>query len=280
VFTVRDGALTRLDRQSPPGRLLIPRPPTGPIATAIAVGATRAWVARGSVILGYSTDPASPTPVWSVRVPAVAGPAMLASSAGWLWVGDPVIDVIVPIDVVEHAVRRPSRHVRAPIVGTPVAVSGHLVGLAAVSDGLWAVTRTPTGWSDITTVVARRSGDRPQLVARIPRSPIAVAAAGWSIAVLVRGQVLRFDARSHRLVQRIEVPISAAAISATVRDVVVSDPDTGTIIDIPWRSPRARILVRVERPGRWPPRRSISCLRRAGARVLAARHGRGLRRVG
>jgi hypothetical protein len=250
VFTVRDGALTRLDRQSPPGRLLIPPPRTGPVATAIAVGALRAWIDRGSVISGYSTDPGSPDPVWSVRVSAISRTSVLASSGRWLWVGDPRTGRVFPIDVRERTTQHPAGHLRGPVVGAPFEVAGRLVGCAAVPDGLWVVSRTPGGGSEITRVVAGHRSGESQVISRVDRAPIAITAAGWSLAVLVRGQVLRIDGRSHRVIQRLSVPFRATAISASAHAVVVSNPGMGTIVDIPWRRPAARIVVRVERPAR------------------------------
>jgi hypothetical protein len=250
VFTVRDGALTRLDRQSPPGRLLIPRPTSGPVATAIAVGAHRAWVARGSRISGYSTDPASPDPVWTATVPHMSGAVMLASSGAWLWVADSGTRDIVPIDVREHRVRRGVRRTTAPQFGASIDLPGDLLGMAAVPDGLWLVSRTPTGGAQVSVIAVRHRGSGPQIVATTVREPISAIANGWSVVVLVRGQVIRIDARSRRIVQRVAVPADTGAISATSRDVVVSDPDTGKITDIPWRHPSARIVVRVGRPAR------------------------------
>jgi hypothetical protein len=251
VFTLRDGALTRLDVQAPPGRLLIPPPAATPIATAITVGTHRVWIARGRTVLGYTTDETNLRQVWTTS-PQHLGPGrlVLASAGGWLWTAVSGGRQIEPINVHEPKVWTVAELPLTPTQRAPVSINAPILGLAAVPGGVWALTRTPTGGTQLSQIIARPAKEWAKVALTTSRAPVGISSYGGLLCVLVRGQVPRLNATTGRVIQRISVPANMQAVSVSDGHVVVSAPATGEVIDISLDNPAIRQLQVVSAPAR------------------------------
>lgn len=259
LYTMRDGALTRLDIQSPPYRLVVPPPATGPVANALAVGDPRVWIARGQRLYGYIPNETSPLPVWTTQARLSPGRLVLASAGATLWASVAGGREIRAIRVREPrgtsaAILRATPVLR-PIVATPEPV----VGVAAVTNSAWILMRTPGDGTALGVLGALHHVSAVNLVLTSPRAPLSICALGGLMAVLVRGQVLRVDPFTGHVLQRIGVPPGMRSVSIAPGQVVVSDPTTGEVIDISadtlartvWRlSPPVRAVV-ATRGGFW-----------------------------
>jgi len=233
VFTVRDGALTRLDVQAPPGRLMIPQPAATPIATAITVGAHRVWIARGRSIFGYTTDETNLKQVWTTTPQNLpAGKLLLASAGGWLWVADARGRLVEPINVHEPTVWTTTQLNAIPVQRAAVAVTNPIVSLAAVPGAVWALTKTPVGGTVLAQIIARTGTEYARNLIASARTPVGIAAYGGILCVLVRGEILHLNATTGAIIGRITVPPTMQAISVSDGHVVVSAPATGAVLDI------------------------------------------------
>ncbi len=251
VFTLRDGALTRLDVQAPPGRLLIPPPAAMPIATAITVGTHRVWIARGRTLLGYTTDETNLQQVWTTT-PQHLGPGhlLIASAGGWLWAAVAGGRQIEPINVHEPTVWTAAELSIQPIQRAAVTVTEPILGLAAVPGGVWALTRTPTGGTQLSEIFSRPGKEWATAVLATSRAPVGISSYGGLLCVLVRGQVLHLNATSGHIIQRMSVPSNMQAVSVSDGHVVVSAPATGEVIDISLVQPSLRQIQIVSAPAR------------------------------
>ena len=251
VFTLRDGALTRLDVQAPPGRLMIPPPAATPIATAITVGVHRAWIARARTILGYTTDQTNLKQVW-ITTPQHLQPGklVLASAGGWLWVADSGGREVEPINVHEPTIWSPTELSLAPGQRPAVGVSDPILSLAAVPGAVWALTTTPSGGTQLSQIISRAGTERSRDVVESSRAPIGISAYGGILCVLVRGEILHLNATTGHVLQKITVPSTMQAISVSDGHVVVSAPATGAVLDISLVDPSIHQIQRVSAPAR------------------------------
>ncbi len=251
VFTVRDGALTRLDVQAPPGRLMIPPPAATPIATAITVGQHRVWIARGRTILGYTTDETNLQQVWTTTPQHLpAGRLVLASAGGWLWVADSRGRQIEPINVHEPKVWTAAELATAPVQRAAVAVANPIVGLAAVPGAVWALTRSSSGGTQLAQIIARSGTEYASVPFTSPRAPVGISSYGGILCVLVRGEILHLNPRTGRIIRTITVPPTMQAISVSDGHVVVSAPATGAVLDVSLLDPDIHQIQTVDPPAR------------------------------
>lgn len=251
VFTLRDGALTRLDVQAPPGRLMIPPPAATPIASAITVGQHRVWIARGRTILGYTTDETNLQQVWTTTAANLpAGRLLLASAGGWLWTADSRGRLVEPINVHEPKLWTAAELAMTPDQRAPVSVSDPILSLAAVPGAVWALTVTPSGGTQLTQIISRPGKEWSTNVIQSPRAPIGISSYGGILCVLVRGQILHLNASTGRVLQRISVPPTMQAISVSDGHVVVSAPSTGAVLDISLVDPSIHQIQTLSAPAR------------------------------
>jgi len=251
VFTLRDGALTRLDVQAPPGRLLIPPAAATPIATAITVGNHRVWIVRGRTVLGYTTDQTNLQQVWTTTPQHLApGKLVLASAGGWLWIADARGTQVEPINVHEPTLWTKAELGLAPVQRAAVSVSDPIVSLAAVPGAVWALTKTPSGGTQLSQIVSRAGKEWSRNVIHSARAPIGIASYGGILCVLVRGQILHLSATTGRMLQKITVPSTMQAISVSDGHVVVSAPATGDVLDISLLDPSIHQIQVVSAPAR------------------------------
>jgi len=250
VFTVRDGALTRLDVQAPPGRLMIPPPAATPIATAITVGTHRVWIARGRTVFGYTTDESNLQQVWSTTPRLGPGHLLIASAGGWLWTAVADGRQIEPLNVHEPTVWTAAELAAEPVQRAPVTVNAQILGLAAVPGGVWALTRTPSGGTQLAQIVARTGTETARVALTTARAPLGITAYGGILCALVRGQILHINASTGRIIQRITVPSTMDAISVSDGHVVVSAPATGDVLDISLTDPAIHQIQVVSAPVR------------------------------
>ena len=251
VFTLRDGALTRLDVQAPPGRLMIPPPAATPIATAITVGARRVWIVRGRTVLGYTTDQTNLNQVWTTSPQHLApGKLVLASAGGWLWVADSGGRQVEPINVHEPKLWTAADLSVVPRQRQAVGVSDPVLSLAAVPGAVWALTETPAGGTQLSQIVSRVGTERSRDVLESSRAPIGIAAYGGILCVLVRGEILHLNATTGRILKKIRVPSTMQAISVSDGHVVVSAPANGAVLDISLVDPSIHQIQQVSAPAR------------------------------
>jgi hypothetical protein len=251
VFTLRDGALTRLDVQAPPGRLMIPPPAATPMATAITVGTRRVWIARGRTIFGYTTDQTNLQQVWTTTPQHLPpGKLVIASGGGWLWVADARGQQVQPINVHEPTRWTATQLTRAPAQRAAVSVSDPILSLAGVPGAVWALTTTPTGGTQLSQIFSRPGKETSRNVLQSARAPIGIASFGGILCVLVRGQILHLNATTGRILRKITVPPTMQAISVNDGHVVVSAPATGAVLDISLLDPSIHQIQSVSAPAR------------------------------
>ena len=250
IFTVRDGALTRLDVQAPPGRLMIPPPKAGPVANAITVGATRVWIARGRTLFGYTTDENSLVPVWTTSPRLGPGQLQIASIGTWLWAAVSGGRAVRQINVREPMLWSAATMTTAPRLRPTVAMPAAIVGLAATPVGVWVLMRTATGGSEVAELRIGRSSSQVKIIATSRRAPIAISSLGGLLCVLVRGQVIWINPIAGVVVKHISVPGTVRTVSVNLGHVVVTVPSTGEVLDISLESPAVRQLSMVSAPVR------------------------------
>lgn len=212
VIQVRDGTVVRMDQQSPPGRLVIPPPRTGPKPDGVAVGRHRVWVSSEGLVRGYG--PGGRT----IRVFRItpSGTLRMAEGGGTLWAGVADSDVLRARTLADR--RRRFRLTLLP---------GALVGVAATSREAWAVVKTQ---GDSTLVVRARPGARrATTVTRLPGVPRGIAAGLRTVWVLSDRGLLAIDSRSGVRRGPFPVPLNAREVAAGPGRAVVSDPLEGIV---------------------------------------------------
>lgn len=250
VFTVRDGALTRLDVQAPPGRLMIPPPAATPIATVITVGMHRVWIVRGRTVLGYTTDESSLKPVWTIAPRPGPGHLLISSAGGWLWAAVSGGRQIEPINVHEPIVWTAATLTNQAVQRAAVTVSEPVISLAAVPGGVFALTRTPSGGTQLSQIITRTGTETARVVLTTSRAPIGISAYGGILCALVRGQVVHLNATTGQVIRRISVPSIMQAVSVSDGHVVVSAPATGNVLDISLEDPAIHEIQKLSAPAR------------------------------
>jgi hypothetical protein len=250
VFTLRDGALTRLDVQAPPGRLMIPTPAATPIANAITVGTRRVWIVRGRTVYGYTTDETNLQQVWTTTPRLGPGRLLIASAGGWLWTVVSGGRQVEPINVHEPTIWTAAQLTMTPVQRAPVTVNAPILSLAAVPGGVWALTRTPTGGAQLSQIIARSGTETARVVLTTSRAPIGISSYGGILCALVGGQVLHLNETTGHVIQRISVPSNMRAVSVSDGHVVVSAPATGEVVDISLVAPAIRQMQVVSAPAR------------------------------
>lgn len=212
VIQVRDGTVIRMDQQSPPGRLVIPPPPTGPRPDGVAVGRHRVWVSSEGLVRGYG--PGGGT----IRVFRIApsGTLRMAEGGGTLWAGVADSDVL-------RARTLADRRLRFRLTLLP----GALVGVSAIGRDAWAVVKTA---GDATLVVRARPGARrATTVTRLSGVPRGIAAGVRTVWVLTDRQLLAVDTRTGSRRGPFPVPLNAREVAAGPGRALVSDPLEGIV---------------------------------------------------
>jgi hypothetical protein len=250
VFTLRVGALTRLDVQAPPGRLMISAPPSGPVANAVTVGSSRVWIARGSQLLGYTTDESSRTPVWATAPHLGPGRLLVTVAGPWMWAVVAGGRAVRPIEVAEPVAVGSVVPAPRAKVGALVPVPDPIVGIAAMPGGVWVLMRTPGGGAEIAKIRVAGPKTHAQVITRTARTPFGISSSGGLLCVLVRGQILRINPFRARMIAIYRVPTAVRTISVARGHVVATVPRRGEVIDIKMSRDSTRTVVMVPAPVR------------------------------
>gem|GEM_PF-6253853 len=211
VVVVRDATLVRLDRQSPPGRLVVPPGPGGRAPEGVAVGRQRVWLAQGGVVRGHA--PGVPA-VRALRL-APRGPLLLAEGGGALWGGVP-------------GARRVwwARLSRRPVSRAAMPLPGPLRALASRANGAYAAVAAGRA----TVLVELSPLRRPRVRARLPGEVRALAVDGRRVWALTARGLVRWDPAGG-VARPLPVPPGTRELTAAAGRVAVLAPATGTLVE-------------------------------------------------
>lgn len=213
VVWVRDGAVVRIDRQSPPDRLVIPAPRRAPWPDGVAVGRRRMWVSSQGLVRGYSQGGRS---VRAFRV-TPTNPLLMAEAGGLFW-------AITPNTGQLYVGQLSDRPMRFGEIGLPCPARD----LEALGSDAWVLCDAPGGRSALVRVTS------PALVttvATFPARPRALSAWTRSVWVLDDRALHRVDAGTGRVEGPYGVTPDASEVAAGPGRGLVLDPRTGIVLD-------------------------------------------------
>lgn len=214
VAVIRDGAVIRIDRQSPPYNLLIPPPTTEPWPDGIAVGRQHVWVSSQGLVRGHV--PGSPR-VREFRI-TPSEPLLLAEGRNVLWAATPGTRRLYHGSLLTR---------RATFVA--VAMPGVVRDLDAQGHEAWAVVDAPGGSSRVVRVIASRPGART--VVQLPEGAWALATAVRSVWVLTRRGVYHIDRDTLAVRGPLPTVPGSKEIAATTGRVLTLAPAFGVVME-------------------------------------------------
>lgn len=214
VVMLRDGTVIRMDQQSPPGRLVVPPPDTGPQPDGLAVGGSRVWVSYDGLVRGYGQGGRT---VRAFRI-SDGGPQLLAEGARVLWAGRRGSDILRSAVLTTRPVTR-----RATLL--PV----RMTGLTATARGAWVLG--PAGAEGSVLLQVPPGGAPVRRVARLPGRPLGVSAALRTVWVLTSRGLHRVDHRTRRVRGPFPVPGGASEVAAGPGRVLITVPPSGVVVE-------------------------------------------------
>lgn len=220
VVLIRDGAVVRIDRQSPPGRLIIPRPARAPWPDGLAVGRSRVWVSSQGLVRGYAVDD---RPVRAFRVTA-SNPLIMAEAGRVLWAATPWADRVLGGDLRGRPVRFAA--VRLPCQARFLTARG--------GDG-WVLCDAARRRALLVRVTP---GVAPVVVAELPGRARGVSAARVFVWALTERGLYRLDPRDQRLLGPFGVTPRSTELAAGPGRVLTLDEDLGIVLE---RTPAGRV---------------------------------------
>lgn len=214
VVWIRDGAIVRIDRQSPPGRMVIPRPGSAPWPDGLAVGRHRVWVSTQGLVRGYSQGGRS---VRAFRV-TETDPLLMAEGRGFFW-------AVAPFTSSLHEGELAERPLRLRAIDLPCAARD----LEANGADAWLVCDIG---GDLTGVVrvSSRTG-MATVVARLPGRARGLSAGQRSLWILVAGGLYRLTFATGEIVGPLGVTPGSTEVSAGPGRGLTLDTDAGIVLD-------------------------------------------------